>query len=164
MLKRIIKVLLVLSLFVLFIPTYNKYKLDMRVDEVLLSKDDNITSIYEGYIYIPKYNYKNLIKKGDKAIDENYVSMHKLSSHIGEGKNIILSGHNNRYVFHKLYSIKVGDEIIISDFRHDFRYIVNEKRIVDVSDSSIFNDENRLTLITCTDDTQKRLVVICTEK
>ena len=164
MLKRIVKVLLFISLFILCIPSYNKYKLDMKVDEVILSKNSNITSIYEGYIYIPKYKYKNLIKKGDKAIDENLVSMHKLSSGIGEGKNIILSGHNNRYVFHKLYSINIGDEIIISDFKTEYKYIVNEKKIVNIDDSSIFNDDNKLTLITCTDDTQKRLVVICIEK
>lgn len=161
MLKRIIKVLLVLSLFILFIPSYNKYTFEMKVDEIILTKEK---SIYEGYIYIPKFNYKNLIKKGDDALDENYVSMHKLSSDIGENKNIILSGHNNRYVFHKLYLLKVGDEIIISDFKNEYKYIVKEKKIVSIDDSSIFNDDNILTLITCTNDTQKRLVVICTEK
>lgn len=161
MLKRIVKILLIISLFILFIPSYNKYKLDKKVDEVILSKEK---SIYEGYIYIPKFNYKNIIKKGDKAIGENYVSMHKLSSNIGSNKNIILSGHNNKYVFHKLYKLNKGDEIVISDFKLDYRYIVNEKRIVNIDDSSIFNDDNRLTLITCTNDTQKRLVVICTEK
>ena len=99
MLKRIIKILLFVSVFILFIPSYNKYKLDKKIDDVIISKSNNITSLYEGYIYIPKFNYKNLIKKGDKALDENLVSMHKLSDPIG-GSNIILSGHNNKYVFH----------------------------------------------------------------
>lgn len=164
MLKRIIKVLLVISLFILFIPSYNKYKLDKKIDEIIISKTGNVTSLYEGYIYIPKFNYKNLIKKGDQAIDENYVSMHELSSGITDKGNIILSGHNNRYVFHKLYKLSVGDEIIISDFNIERLYTVDKIKYVRVDDSSVFDKENKLTLITCTNDTQKRLVVICTEK
>ena len=159
MLKRIVKILLFISLFILFIPSYNKYRLEKRVDEILLSKE---TSIYDGYIYIPKFNYKNMIKKGDKALDENLVSMHELSDSIG-GTNIILSGHNNKYVFHKLYYLTLGDEIIISDFNIDKRYIVNEIKKVNINDSSIFNMEG-LKLITCTNNNQIRLVVICTEK
>lgn len=164
MLKRIIKILLFLSLFVLCIPSYNKYKLNKKVDEIIISKSSNIQSKYEGYIYIPKFGYKNVIKKGDDAIDENYVSMHKLSSEINSNGNIILSGHNNKYVFHKLYNLEKGDSIIISDFNIERLYVVDIIKKVDVSDSSIFNNDNKLTLITCTNDTQKRLVVICTEK
>lgn len=159
MLKRIIKILLVLSLFILFIPTYNKYKIEKRVDDILLSKG---SSIYEGYIYIPKFNYKNVIKKGDKAINENLVSMHSLSDEIG-GNNIILSGHNNKYVFHKLYNLNIGDEIIIGDFKKDYRYTVDNIKIVNLDDSSTFNKEG-LKLITCTNDNQKRLVVFCSKK
>ena len=162
MLKRIIKILLFVSVFILFIPSYNKYKLDKKIDDVIISKSNNITSLYEGYIYIPKINYKNLIKKGDKALDENLVSMHKLSDPIG-GSNIILSGHNNKYVFHKLYNLVVGDEIIISDFNIDKRYIVNEIKKVSIDDSYIFNIDG-LKLITCTNNNQVRLVVICIEK
>ncbi|MBR2603475.1 MAG: sortase [Bacilli bacterium] len=162
MLKRIIKILLFVSVFILFIPSYNKYKLDKKIDDVIISKSNNITSLYEGYIYIPKFNYKNLIKKGDKALDENLVSMHKLSDPIG-GSNIILSGHNNKYVFHKLYNLVVGDEIIISDFNIDKRYIVNEIKKVSIDDSYIFNIDG-LKLITCTNNNQVRLVVICIEK
>lgn len=164
MLKRIVKILMFISLFILFIPTYNKYKLDKKVDDVILSKSSNITSIYEGYIYIPKFNYKNLIKKGDKALDENYVSMYKLSGELTSNENIILSGHNNKYVFHKLYSLEIGDSIIISDFNIERLFIVKEIKKVNVDDGSIFNNKDVLTLITCTNDTQKRLVVICTEK
>ncbi len=162
MLKRIIKILLFVSVFILFIPSYNKYKLDKKIDDVIISKSNNITSLYEGYIYIPKFNYKNLIKKGDKALDENLVSMHRLSDPIG-GSNIILSGHNNKYVFHKLYNLDIGDEIIISDFNIDKRYIVNEIKKVSIDDSYIFNIDG-LKLITCTNNNQVRLVVICIEK
>lgn len=164
MLKRIIKIVIVLSLFVLFIPSYNKYRLNKRVDEIIISKNSNIKSIYEGYIYIPKFNYKNLIKKGDEALDENYVSMHKYSSSINGSGNIILSGHNNKYVFHKLYKLDIGDEIIISDFNISREYTVEKIKYVNIKDTSVFENKDRLTLITCTDDTQKRLVVICIEK
>lgn len=164
MLKRVIKVLLFLSLFILFIPSYNKYKLDKKVDEIIMSKSTSVTSQYEGYIYIPKFNYKNIIKKGDEAIEENYVSMHELSPDITSKGNIILSGHNNRYVFHNLYKLKIGDEIIISDFNVERLYTVDKIKYVKVDDLSIFDKDNKLILITCTNDTQKRLVVICTEK
>ena len=164
MLKRIVKVLLFLSLFILCIPTYNKCKIDKRVDDIISSKNSNIKSIYEGYIYIPKFDYKNLIKKGDKALDENYISMHELSSGIIDKGNIILSGHNNKYVFHKLYKLNIGDEIIISDFNIERLYAVEKIIYTSIDDSSIFDKDNKLTLITCTNNSQKRLVVICTEK
>ena len=164
MLKRVIKILLFLSLFILFIPSYNKYKLDKKVDEIIMSKNTSVTSLYEGYIYIPKFNYKNMIKKGEEAIEENYVSMHNYSANIIDKGNIILAGHNNRYVFHNLYRLKEGDEIIISDFNIERLYIVDKIKYVKVDDSSIFDENNKLTLITCTNNTQKRLVVICKEK
>ena len=37
-------------------------------------------------------------------------------------------------------------------------------KYVNIKDTSVFENKDRLTLITCTNDTQKRLVVICIEK
>jgi sortase A len=41
------------------------------------------------------------------------VGWHDYSGHLGEGKNIVLNGHNNIFgsVFRKLYTLKPGDEI-----------------------------------------------------
>ena len=90
--------------------------------------------------------------------------MHKYSSSINGSGNIILSGHNNKYVFHKLYKLDIGDEIIISDFNISRSYTVEKIKYVNIKDTSVFENKDRLTLITCTNDTQKRLVVICIEK
>lgn len=162
MLKKLVKVLLVISLLVFFIPVAKDMTIKNRIKSVI--KNNNVNSEYSGFIYIPKFDYKNLIKKGDKALDENYISMHELSSGIIDRGNIILSGHNNKYVFHKLYKLNIGDEIIISDFNIERLYAVEKIIYTSIDDSSIFDKDNKLTLITCTNNSQKRLVVICTEK
>ena len=155
--KRLSKIIFVISIFLLFVPTIKEIKLEEEVDKII-----NVTKqkgIYEGFISIPRFNYSNLIKKGEESLDNNLVELLSFSDDIGES-NIILAGHNNRYVFNKLYYLTIGDEIIISDFNTDYKYIVKEMKYINVDDYSIFNNTDSLTLITCTYDNQKRYVVI----
>ena len=76
--------------------------------------------------------------------------------------NIILSGHNNKYVFSNLYKLYIGDEIIISDFKNEYKYKIYEIKYINIKDKYILDniyDKKILTLITCTNNTQKRFVV-----
>ena len=156
MLKRIIKIYILLSCFIFMIPVAKDIKLKQKIDNILINKEK---SIYEGTIYIPKFSYKNIIKKDESALNDNLVFMTNFSDEIGDSK-IVLAGHNNKYVFNKIYYLEVGDEIILSDNSKDYRYVVNKKRYIKVDDYDSLNNKDSLTLITCTNNNQERYIVI----
>ena len=157
LLKKIVKISILFSTFLMCIPIIKDVKLTERVDGIINGKKEN--SIYEGYIYIPKFEYKSLIKKDKSALDENLVQMPNFSDNIG-GNNIVLAGHNNKYVFHKIYYLEQGDEIIISDFNTDYRYIVNKTKYIYVNDYDSLHNNDSITLMTCTNNNQERYIVI----
>ena len=156
-LKKLVKLSIFFSTFLLCIPIIKDIKLTEKVDSIVNGKKEN--SIYEGYIYIPKFEYKSLIKKDKNALDENLVQMPNFSDNIG-GNNIVLAGHNNKYVFHKIYYLEQGDEIIISNFNTDYRYIVNKTKYIYVNDYDSLHNEDSITLMTCTNNNQERYIVI----
>lgn len=153
LLKRLIKVLLVISLFILFIPVCKEINIKIKTNDVIKNND----SEYLGYIYIPKFEYKNIIDNKNNTLDSNQVLLTNFSNNIGEEK-IILAGHNNRYVFNKIYNLDIDDQIIISDFSIDYSYKVKEKKIIKVDDFSYF-DKDGLYLMTCTDNNQERFII-----
>ena len=155
LLRKLVKVFLVISLFIFLIPVTKEVKVKKRVEKVI--KNNNIDSEYSGFIYIPKFDYKNLIKEGEDSLDQNLVELTNFSDKIGENK-IILAGHNNKYVFNKIYNLDIEDQIIISDFNADYSYKVKETKIIKVDDFSYFNEDG-LYLITCTNNNQQRYVI-----
>lgn len=90
------------------------------------------------------------------------VGWHDYSGRMGEGKNIVLNGHNNIYgaVFRKLYTLKAGDEIrlgagdLVTAYKVEEVMILAEKgkplavRIQNAQYIQPMNDD-RLTLISC---------------
>ena len=76
------------------------------------------------------------------------------------GNTIVLAGHNNRYVFHKLYYLQIGDEVILSDFGIDYKYVLDNIKYIDVDDFNELNIDNSLILITCSENNQKRYIVV----
>ena len=155
LLKKLIKLFLIISVFILFIPVTKEISIKTKVKEVI--KNNNINNIYSGFIYIPKFDYKNLIKEGDESLNENLVELTNFSDRIGSNK-IVLAGHNNKYVFSKIYNLDIDDQIVISDFSIDYNYKVIEKKIIKVDDFSYFNEDG-LYLITCTNNNQERFII-----
>lgn len=155
--KRIAKIVFIITLFLLFIPSIKEKILEEKIDNVINSK--KIEPIYEGYLYIPKLNYKNIIKKDINSINDNNIVMMDYSDKIG-GSTIIMAGHNNRYVFNNIYLLELGDEVILSDFGIDYKYIVSETKYINVDDFNELNIKDSLILITCSYDNQKRYIVI----
>ena len=155
--RNVIKIIIFISLFLFLIPVIDEIKINEKVDELVDSKKRE--SIFEGLLYIPKFNYKNVIKKGVSALDDNNIEMLDFSDSIG-GNRIVLAGHNNRYVFNKLYYLDINDEIVLSDSGKDYKYLVRKTKYIDTDDFSDFNIDNSLILITCTYDNQKRFIVI----
>jgi sortase A len=107
-----------------------------------------------------------------KALDVNVVEWsappnrnvgwHNNSGRMGEGKNIVLNGHNNIYggVFRRLYTLKAGDEIRLGVGDRVVTYRVEEViRVLDrgrpiaerVQDAHYIQpmDDDRLTLVSC---------------
>ena len=155
--RNVIKILLFISLFLFLIPVIEEIKIKESVDD--LSNSKKIETSVEGLLYIPKFNYKNIIRKDESALDDNNIEMLDFSDSIG-GNRIVLAGHNNRYVFNKLYYLDINDEVVLSDSGKDYKYIVKDTKYINTDDFSDFNRDNSLILITCTYNNQKRYIVI----
>ena len=85
----------------------------------------------------------------------------------GKG-NYCICGHNSTIyaeIFNDLDQIKAGDEMYLvdtDDKRTPYLYTVTEYRIVEPDETWVLNDfgDNRLTVISCTDDETQRQVVV----
>ena len=155
--RNVIKIIIIISLFLFLIPVIDEIKIKESVDD--LSNSKKLETTVEGLLYIPKFNYKNVIKRDESALDDNNIEMLSFSDPIG-GNRIVLAGHNNRYVFNKLYYLDINDEIVLSDSGKDYKYIVKDTKYINADDFSDFNIDNSLILITCTYNNQKRYIVI----
>ena len=154
LLKRLVKIIIVLSIFILFIPVSKELNIKIKTNKII----KEATHEYLGYIYIPKFDYKNIIDNKSNTLDDNKVLLPSFSGNIGDNR-IILAGHNNRYVFNKIYYLDIDDDIIISDFNADYKYKVVDKYVIKVDDFSTFDEDNTLYLMTCTDNNQERFIV-----
>ncbi len=103
------------------------------------------------------------------------VGWHDYSGRIGEGKNMVLNGHNNIYgaVFRKLYTLQAGDLVRIGAGDREMTYIVEEVMIlkergepleVRIDNAQYIQPmvDDRLTLISCWPENNNthRVVVI----
>ena len=83
----------------------------------------------------------------------------------GKG-NYCIAGHSStiyKEYFNSLHKVKIGDKIILYDKnKKEYVYTTTEKIIVDPNETWILNDfgDNRITIITCTDDGTQRQVII----
>lgn len=162
MLKKIVNLIIITISSFFIINNFKEVKdYDDNVD--LLIEKNNINRKYDGYISFK--NKKWLIKYGDynEILNQNLVLMisnkETLESEYG---NIILAGHNNKYVFSNLYKLNKDDEIIVSDFNYEYLFKVYDISKVNIKNKSILDnayDKKILTLITCTSNNQIRYVV-----
>lgn len=162
MLKKIVSLILITISSFFIINNFKEVKdYDDNVD--LLIEKNNINRKYDGYISFK--NKKWLIKHGDynEILNQNLVLMisnkETLESEYG---NIILAGHNNKYVFSNLYKLNKDDEIIVSDLNYEYLFKVYDISKVNIKNKSILDnvyDKKILTLITCTSNNQIRYVV-----
>lgn len=162
MLKKIVSLILITISSFFIINNFKEVKdYDDNVD--LLIEKNNINRKYDGYISFK--NKKWLIKYGDynEILNQNLVLMisnkETLESEYG---NIILAGHNNKYVFSNLYKLNTDDEIIVSDFNYEYLFKVYDISKINIKNKSILDnvyDKKILTLITCTSNNQIRYVV-----
>lgn len=112
-------------------------------------------------------------------VAEYAAGWHKNSARLGEGGNVVMSGHNNILgsVFRELDQLKRGDEITVWSGSQSFAYKVDKVMIVPEKYATIeqrkenakwigsFADD-RLTLVSCwpRDDNTHRIIVVAHAK
>ena len=149
------------------IKTFFKEIDELDVKDFVNKKDVslNLTKDYLGYIEIKSLNIKKLISYGtsDEVLNNNVVGLHKITKDIdSEFGNIVLAGHNNKYVFGNLVKIKLNDEIILTTHKKTYKFKVIKKDIIDENNFNYFidyQDEKIITLITCY-GRNKRLIIV----
>lgn len=126
---------------------------------------DLITEDMIGLIKIPTINLKYPILEGiNSKVLKQAVGHFEMSALPGEKGNMTLIGHNKFILaepFKDLDKLSAGDLITITTTERDYKYQVIKSYTVDPYNTSVVkqSDETKLTLITCTDDAEKRLVV-----
>lgn len=130
------------------------------------SDDSNVVSDdYLGFIYIPRFDVKRLIKYGTDSdvLDSLYVGVYYKSGFLDSNDLIILAGHNVRNVFSSLHKLDIGDCIFIGGSNFYRKFIVYDKLVVDEYNNDYFyNRSSELLLITC-DKKGYRLLVFLKE-
>lgn len=146
------------------------------VEEKVNIEKENIIDEYKGYdvsakLEIPKINLETYILKNysENALK---ISVTKFwgadANQIG---NFCIAGHNfqNKNMFHNLKNLKIGDILYISDNKiGKIEYEIYNIYKVDPEDVSCLsqqtNGTKEATLITCTTDSEKRIIVKAREK
>lgn len=117
---------------------------------------------------IPNLNIKVPVMDGtDKETLSVAAGHFEGTGSVGKG-NYCIAGHNSTIyaeIFNELDKIQIGDEIYLidnDDNRTKYIYVVSEYNIVNPKNISVLDDfgDDRLTVITCTDDGKNRQVVI----
>lgn len=155
----------ILLISISFISMFFKIKNDNNNikfhNEIISNVYDNHIEYkeYLGYIEIPKYNIKRLIKEGmnDEMLDNNYVGFKRIND-----KLILLAGHDINLVFHKIHYLETNDLIYLNLYKL-IKYKVIKTYEINVDDYSILNnkyDSETIILMTCTKEENKRYIVI----
>ena len=182
MLKRTIGLSLVTIALIIVIINNSSLKKDLKnhnqqitnfKQETTRDKEKEKTLIpndYLGYLEIPKYNIKRLIKQGTTTniINQNIIGLYNNNVSLeSESGQIILAGHNNKYVFKNLSKVKINDEIIITTPNNYYKYVVKNLHIINASDYTHFKINSKikeLILVTCIKDKHHRLLIIAYPK
>lgn len=136
-----------------------------QLKDSINSEKDNITEEMIGLIKIPAIDLKYPILEGIESKTLKYAVGHfKETALPGEGGNMTLIGHNNFILaepFKNLDKLSKGDNVVITTLDKTYTYQISKSYTVESSDKKVIeqSSETKLTLITCTDNAKKRLVV-----
>lgn len=157
-------VIILIGIFILISQNIeNLYETKTKFNVVNTMEYKNINNEHVGYIEIPRINIKKEIKYGSSKniLDENYVGI--LNGKTLENNNIVLAGHNIKTVFYKIRKLKKDDIAILNTNKNKKYYKVKDIRVINKNEFKYFYDTEKklLTLVTCTNNNNKRLLVIC---
>lgn len=143
----------------------NEFIQDVEMKEEDLKIEEKVDYEYEGYLEIPKYNIKRLIKKGntEEILSQNYVLYYNSFVSLDKNNfNIILLGHNIETVFRFLHYLDISDEIILVTHKSCYRFEIYDIDVIPEAMISVLNethDNKTLTLITCMKNNKNRLIL-----
>ncbi len=147
--------------FSLYLLTTSVYK-----ESIMISTYYNEKSVLEKEetmrLEIPEWNFERFIKEGAvNHIDDLFATYIP-----GNKNNIIIAGHDIPIVFHQLQKIQIGMDIYLKKGNKVLKYVVVDRRSVKPTEIQYMYDspQEQLTLITCTENNQKRLIIICVKK
>lgn len=144
--------------FSLFLVTANVYEETITMssyykEKSILEKEETIR------LEIPEWSFERFIKVGTvNNIDASFATYIP-----GNKNNIVIAGHDIPIVFHQLQNIQIGMDVYLKKGNKVIRYTVTDKKSVKPTEVQYMYDsvEEQLTLITCTENDQKRLIIIC---
>ena len=152
-------VMMICGVSILFLFAYRKISRELYLRKLL---DSNIN------FEVPRLNIKVPVLEGtdSKALQVSAGHFEGTGA-LGTG-NYCIAGHNSTIyaeIFNDLDQIQIGDEMYLVDIdenRTRYLYIVTEYRTVEPDDTWVLNDfgDDRLTVISCTDDGTQRQVVV----
>ena len=152
-------IMIICGVFILSLFAYRKISRELYLRKLL---DNNIN------FEIPRLNIKVPVLEGtdSKALQVSAGHFEGTGT-LGKG-NYCIEGHNSTMyaeIFNDLDQIQIGDEMYLvdTDDNHTcYLYIVTEYKTVEPNDTWVLNDfdDNRLTVISCTDDGTQRQVVV----
>ena len=161
--KKVLRILgiimMICGVSILSLFAYRKISRELYLRKLL---DSNIN------FEIPRLNIKVPVLEGTDSKALQVSAGHfKGTGALGKG-NYCIAGHNSTIyaeIFNDLDQIQIGDEMYlvdIDDNRTRYTYVITEYKTVEPSDTWVLNDfgDNRLTVISCTDDGTMRQVVV----
>ena len=168
---RIISIFIIIICFLIllyfrFTEQYSIIAQNRIIDNIFQLDYHEDYGDYLGYIYIPRFDIKRLIKSGTDTsiLDDGYVGLHEMSDSLYGSHLIILAGHNISSVFSKLHYLSIGDDVFIKNNDINRKFIVYDSIVANEYDMKYFdNRDNELLLITCTDKRGYRLLVFLRE-
>jgi len=152
-------IMMICGVSILSLFAYRKISRELHLRKLL---NNNIN------FEIPRLNIKVPVLEGtDSKVLQVSAGHFEGTGALGKG-NYCIAGHNSTIyaeIFNDLDQIQIGDEMYLvdTDEKHTrYLYIVTEYRTIEPNDTWVLNDfeDNRLTVISCTDDGTLRQVVV----
>ena len=152
-------IMIVCSISILGFIAYRKISRELYLRRLL---EDNIN------FEIPRLNVKVPVLEGTDSKALQVSAGHfEGTGDLGKG-NYCIAGHNSTIyaeIFNDLDQIMIGDEMYLIDNTADrtaYCYVVTEYKIVNPKQVEVLDDygDDRLTVISCTDDGTMRQVVV----
>ena len=112
------------------------------------------------FLEVPKFQKQFLVDPSIEGLEKNHVCSLQPIMHFHH--TILLFGHNNRYVFHFIYDLQKGDQMILRKGQKQVSYMVTEHKMISVENKDYLEkkDSPELRLFTCTLNDQMRYMVI----
>lgn len=163
---KVISFILIISSIIIILYFGINKKIDKVKHINIITNSINVKTNYTNvpYIEIPSINVTRVIKSenNQKVLDDGYVIIYNDNKNLYEINNLVLAGHNTINIFKDLKKTNLNDLIYIRYKNTKYTYKINSKKIINVREMSYLDETpySNLTLITCTNDDQKRLLVL----